>query len=442
MRPLLINPIPSLKGKINLAGDKSIAHRAVILSAISRGNTVIKNFPLNQDCLYTLNAFRRLGVRILSLLGRKSDTLVVSGSGLHGLRKPPGPLFVGDSGTTLRLLTGLLAGQDFKAMLKTGSSLAKRPMLRVTLPLRMMGAKIEAGRRKMGGRPQEYPPITIKPGKLQGINYKTPVASAQVKSAILLAGLYAKGETRVIESLKTRDHTERMLSAFRAKIKMKKNTITIKGGEELVSPKSIHIPGDISSASFFIVLGSIVPCANIRINNVGLNPTRTGVLTVLKRMGAKIEIVKPRVTGAEPQGDLLVRGSFLKATTVKKKEIPGLIDELPVLMVAACYASGKSIFEGVEELRVKETDRISSMSLNLRKMGADIKVIKKGKSEKVIIKGAKKLIGCSVRSFQDHRTAMSLVVAGLKAEGQTRIDDISCINKSFPNFLTLLKTLS
>ena len=270
-----------------------------------------------------------------------------------------------------------------------------------------------------------------------------PVASAQVKSAILLAGLYATGATCVIEPVKTRDHTERMLRLFKAKIKVKQNKIVIKGKGELISPGRIFIPGDISSASFFIVLATILPDSRISIENVNLNPSRTGILKVLKRMGANIRVTsyELRVTSYEPMGDLLVKSSSLRGTVVRKEEIPSLIDELPILMVAASCAVGKTVFEGVEELRVKETDRIKSMSRNLRKMGADIRVLKTPKAEKIVIQGSGTLKGARVESFGDHRTAMSMVVAALRAQGKTRIDEISCINKSFPNFLTLLKTL-
>jgi len=305
-----------------------------------------------------------------------------------------------------------------------------------------------------------------------------PVASAQVKSAILLAGLYAKGITRVIEPIRTRDHTERMLRLFKADIKVKhlpssteatqskgglrrvvrrsldgggQNKIVIKGNRELVSPKEVYIPGDISSGSFFIVLAAILPNSQIVIRNASINPSRMGIIRVLKRMGANIKInpsTKLRVDGErsrtiknyEPMGDIMVKSSSLKGATVKKEEIPSLIDELPILMVAACNAKGKSIFEGVSELRVKETDRIKSMSENLKKMGADIEVVKINSREKIIIKGAKELRGTRVRSFGDHRTAMCMVVAGLKAKGRTLIDDIACIHKSFPDILSILRT--
>jgi 3-phosphoshikimate 1-carboxyvinyltransferase len=271
-----------------------------------------------------------------------------------------------------------------------------------------------------------------------------PVASAQVKSAILLAGLFTKGTTKVTEPIGTRDHTERILKLFKADIKVKQNKIVIKGGNKLFSPGRIYVPGDISSASFFIALASILPDSEILIKNISLNPSRTGIVRVLGRMGADIRVHSSRLTvhcSGEPMGDLQVYTSKLKGTVIKHKETPSLIDELPVLMVAACFASGRTVFEGVSELRIKETDRIKSMSRNLVKMGANIAVSTSGRSEKIIIDGVKELKGARVRSFGDHRTAMSLVVAGMAASGKTYIDDISCINKSFPNFLRLIASV-
>lgn len=451
MKFFLVKPASRLQGKIVLLGDKSIACRSIIISAISRGKTVIKNFPASKDCLYALKAFQKLGIKITeSAKNRDARTITVSGKGLKGFRKPQCPVFVGDSGTTLRLALGILAGQDFSVTLSAGKGLSQRPMLRVNAPLRMMGAEISARRipntkhQIPNTKFEEYPPITIKGGNLKAITYKIPVASAQVKSAILLAGLYAQGTTRVVEPVKTRDHTERMLKLFKAGIKLKQNTIVIKGKRELVSPGELFIPGDISSAGFFLVAATLVAGSRVLLKNVSLNPSRTGIIKVLKRMGADIEVLKFqgfKVSKFEPMGDLLVKSSSLRGTVVKKEEIPSLIDELPILMVAACYARGKTVFAGVGELRVKETDRIRSMTENLRKMGAQIQVMKTPKSENIIISGGRELKGATVRSFGDHRTAMSMVVAALRAQGETRIDDITCIDKSFPNFLSLLKTL-
>ncbi len=462
MRSLCVPRVLSLKGEIALLGDKSIAHRCMIVSSLAQGKTTLENFPTNEDCLFTIAVFKKLGIKIkqerLGIAPR--PIITVFAKGLAGLKKPQGPIFVGDSGTTLRLILGVLAGQDFQTKLVAGKSLSRRPMLRVTKPLRLMGAKINAIRNTQYAiQQEEYPPITISGGNLRPITYKMPVASAQVKSAILLAGLYVKGATEIIEPISTRDHTERILKLFRADIKVnpstrlridgersrtiKANKIVIKGDRELVSPGKIYIPGDISSASFFMVAAAILPNSRIGIKNVSLNPSRIGVIRVLKRMGARIKVQGSRLKaqGYEPMGSLVVKSSFLKGTRVKREEIPSLIDELPILMVAACVANGRTIFEGIGELRVKETDRIRSMSENLSKMGAHIKVLKDDKSENIIIRGVKQFKGTRVRSFGDHRTAMSMVVAGLGAKGKTSIDDISCIDKSFPDFTRLLKTL-
>jgi 3-phosphoshikimate 1-carboxyvinyltransferase len=327
-------------------------------------------------------------------------------------------------------------------------------MLRVTAPLRKMGAKINATCSMRQARCEEYPPITITGGNLKAITYKMPIASAQVKSALLLAGLYCAGTTKIIEPIKTRDHTERMLKLFGAAIKKKANAVSIKGGRELTPPSLINIPGDISCASFFLVAATIIPGSHLLLKSVGLNPTRIGIIRVLKRMGADIKIQKsPAKAGSrrmrekiknqnyEPRGDLIIKGSLLKGTTVKKGEIPSLIDELPILMVAACQAKERTVFEGIEELRLKETDRINSMMQNLRKMGAKIQLIQRDSRLVMCITGAKPLIGTKVSSFGDHRTAMSMVIAGLVASGQTRVDDVGCIKKSFPDFLKVLGSL-
>ncbi|MDD5237668.1 MAG: 3-phosphoshikimate 1-carboxyvinyltransferase [Candidatus Omnitrophica bacterium] len=450
MRPFVTRPAFRLKGKIFPPGDKSIAHRYIIIGALSRGLTKIANFPANKDCFYTIQALRKLGIKITGYSDnahKKNPTINVFAKGRFGLTKPGRPIFVGNSGTTLRLLLGVLAGQNFKVILHAGESLSRRPMLRVTRPLRMMGAKIEARavKNKKEGKSEEYLPITIKGNKLNSISYRMPVASAQVKSALLLAALYAKGTTKVIEPVKTRDHTERILKLFKAGIKLKQNAIYIKGGKELIAPsRVVTVPGDISSAAFFITLASIIPDSQVLIRNVSLNPSRLGIIRVLKRMGADIQLStneSGRLT-TEPMGNILARSSNLKGAIIRKKEIPSLIDELPVLMVAASLARGRTVFEGVGELRVKETDRIDSMMENLKRMSANIGVFKEGKSENIIIKGVKELKGARVRSFADHRTAMSMVVAGFAARGETKIDDISCISKSYPEFINHLKILT
>jgi len=441
MKSFLIKPAQGLEGEILLLGDKSIAHRSIIIAALACGKTKIQNFPTNEDCLASLESFKKLGIKIIR--NSSSNTVNVFGKGLFGLKKPKGQICVGDSGTTLRLLLGVLAGQNFKVTLTCGRSLSQRPMLRVNAPLRLMGAEISSKLKAQNSKLEEYAPITIKGGSLEPITYRMPVASAQVKSAILLAGLYAKGVTRIIEPFRTRDHTERMLKLFGAELKLNQNTIVIKGVHKLISPGKIFIPGDLSSASFFIVAGTIVAHSKILIRKVSLNPSRMGIIRVLERMGAdiKLKAQSSKLKNREPLGDLLVKSSSLKGTTVKRKEIPSLIDELPVLMVAASLARGKTIFEGVDELRVKETDRIRSMSGNLRKMGADIKDMTVAGSANIVIQGVKQLKGAKVESFGDHRSAMSVAIAGLRAAGQTRIDDVSCIKKSFPDFFIQLKSL-
>lgn len=428
-----------MKGVIFLSGDKSIAHRAVILSALAGGKTVLKNIPLNEDSLATINALRKLGIEIK--LNRASCQAVVFGKKLFGLSEPGSRgIYVEGSGTTFRLLLGLLSGQPFKAKLLAGPALSRRPMLRVIKPLRLMGARISSACKARG---EEYPPILVEPGDLKGITYKIPVASAQVKGALLLAGLFSRGKTKIIEPVRTRDHTERMLKLFKAKIKIKGNTVTIAGGRELVSPGVLCVPSDISSAAFFMVAAGILPGSNIRIKNVSLNPGRLGVITALKKMGAAIKIGKSKSSsqGNEPMGDILVSSKGLSGIRIKKDQVPFLIDELPILMVAACFARGRSVFENIGELRVKETDRIKSMVANLTKMGADIKVAKSGGRENITIKGGRGLCGAKLNSFGDHRTAMSLVIAGLAACGESTLDDVSCINKSFPNFLKILNSV-
>ncbi|MDD5565701.1 MAG: 3-phosphoshikimate 1-carboxyvinyltransferase, partial [Candidatus Omnitrophica bacterium] len=432
----------SFHASMRLPGDKSISHRAALLSALSNRTTLLNNYPLNNDCLFTLRVLRQLGIKVAikRLEGFRADVRI-AGKGLHGFRPPRSSLYVGESGTTLRLILGILAGQEFKTKLIAGKSLSTRPMLRVTGPLRMMGAQLDSVRVKRGLRTEEYPPISIKGGKLKPIVYTLPIASAQVKSAILLAGLFAAGKTSVDEPVKTRDHTERMLELFRADIRHTGKKVVINGGGMLVSPGRIYIPGDISSASFFMVLAALIPCAEVAIENTSVNPSRLGIVKVLKRMGADIRVIMRTTHSFEPMGTILVRNKRLKGVRVSKEAIPSLIDELPILMVAASFARGKSVFEGIEELKVKETDRIISMCENLKKMGAGVEVFRKAGHVAIRIAGGK-LRGASVRSFGDHRTAMSMIIAGLAAEGMTELDDVSCIDKSFPGFTRLIRAFS
>ena len=438
-----IKPSSCIKGSINLPSDKSITHRAIILSSLSKGKTTIDNVTLSKDCLSTLRLLKKLKIKIIHSKSR----LIIYGQGVQGFTYNPRPIQIGDSGTTLRIMLGVLAGQPFSTTLLAGKSLSMRPMKRVAEPLRMMGARIKTRQKRQGARIEEYPPITIWGENLKAITYRLPVASAQVKSAILLAGLYAKGITKVIEPVKTRDHTEKMLKLFKADLRMGSRIISIKGNSQLKTPNFIKLPGDISAASFFIVAASLIKNSNLVIRSVGLNPTRCGLIKVLKRMGAKIKRIdntrkKPSGKSQEPVGDLRINSSQLKGTVVKKQEIPSLIDELPILMVAAALAKGKTRIESVQELRFKETDRISSMIKGLTRMGAKIRLSKKNRQEDIIIAGKKQLKGAKLRSFADHRTAMSLIIAGLAAKSDSLIDDVSCISKSFPNFLQILHKLT
>jgi 3-phosphoshikimate 1-carboxyvinyltransferase len=434
--PFLIKQKFIPRGTITLSGDKSIAHRALILSALAHGKTLLHNFPVHDDSLATLNALVALGVKIQ----RKNGRVYISGLAAGGLTPPRKPIFVDNSGTTLRLLLGVLAGMDFKAKITAGKYLSLRPMSRVNLPLRLMGAKIYSSV-KNG---EEYAPIMIQGGSLKGIVFRPQVASAQVKSAILLAGLNARGQTTVVERLATRDHTERMLKNFRAGIKINGNRITVTGGRNLITPKVLYIPGDISSASFFMVLAAIIPGARIVIEQLSLNPGRIGIIRALKRMGVKIKVIKQRnwPNNYEPIGKLAISSSILRGTKIEACEIPFLIDELPILMVAACFAQGQTVIKGAGELRFKETDRINSMVVNLKAMGADIRLAKVGGVENIIINGQCVLYGSNLKSFGDHRTAMSLTVAAYAACGASCIDDISCVSKSFPGFLKVLKSLN
>lgn len=435
MKPFAIRERFIPRGKVSIPGDKSIAHRALIISALSRGRTVIKNFPVHDDSLATIKVLSGLGV----VITRKDNQVTVRGTGK--LKEPKRALFVGNSGTTMRLMAGVLAGSGFKAKLTAGKYLSKRPMSRVNIPLRLMGARISA--RRKGA--EEYAPLAIEGGCLRGITYRPPVASAQVKSAVLLAALSAAGKTRVIEKVPTRDHTERMLKFFGARLSVSKGSVLLNPAGKLSGPGVINIPGDISSAAFFMVLGSIIPGARIIMEGVSLNPGRTGIIKVLKRMGAKIKVSPCKkdsgTKGFEPAGDICVSAAGLKGTLISRRQIPSLIDELPVIMVAACFAKGRTVIRGAGELRFKETDRIDSISANLKAMSADIRVSGSGGSEDIIINGKGSLWGAGLRSFADHRTAMSMVVAALGAKGSSTLDDISCVNKSFPGFFTCLNSL-
>jgi 3-phosphoshikimate 1-carboxyvinyltransferase len=419
-----IKPINCLRGEIDLPGDKSISHRVIFIGSIAKGKTEGKNFLRAEDCLHTVSAFRAMGVRI-NLNGTK---IIVSGKGLRGLRKPAaGKLYLGNSGTTMRILPGVLAGQDFAATLTGDASLSKRPMERIMEPLRKMGVEISSKKAK------GFPPLIIKGGEVKPVTYSTKVASAQVKSCVLFAALYASGITSVTEPFVSRDHTERMLKFAGAKISRTPLTVSVRGGGELRG-RNFFIPGDISSAAFFIAGACLLEGSDLTIRNVGLNPTRLGFLNALSRMGARITITGKK-NAVEPYGTLRVRSAPLESTVVKKEEFARLIDEVPILSVLASRARGETVIKGISELRVKETDRIFSMTENLKRLGVNIKT----RGEDLIIRGCGKRFNKAVlNSFKDHRTAMSMAIAALGAEGECKILDTACVNTSFPDFFRLL----
>lgn len=428
---MTIKPSQGLQGALTLPGDKSISHRAAICAALAQGKTVIKNFLFSDDCRVTLNALSALGVNVRA--DKKAGEVTIRSEGRF--KKPKTALFMGGSGTSARIFLGLLAGQDFSTKITGAFSLKQRPMQRVMEPLTLMGARI----RSLDKTKNAHLPLEVSPGSLNGIRWEQKVASAQVKSAILLAGLFAQGRTCVLEPLKTRDHTERMLKLFRADVRCERNTICV-SRSRLIPPENIFIPGDISSAAFFIVAALIVKNSHIVVKDVGVNPTRMGFVRVLERMGAEIRIFNKRDL-LEPLADIEVRSSALKSTLIKGEEVPSLIDELPILMVAAGLARGKTVIEGVQELRVKETDRIKSMVFNLTKLHANIKVKTLKKSVIIEIHGVSRFKRARLRSFSDHRTAMSMVVAALATTHGAFLDDISCVSKSFPQFLSSLNHL-
>ena len=417
-----------LKGTFELIGDKSISHRAVMFSSIAKGKTKITNFLIGQDCLSTIDCFRKMGVDI-SIDNRN---VIVNGVGLNGLKKPKDVLDVGNSGTTIRLLSGILAGNDFESILIGDESIAKRPMKRVTDPLREMGCRIE------GKDDANYTPIKIYGGNLNGIDYKMPVSSAQVKSALILSSLYANNSSIIREKSRSRNHTEIMLNSFGADIKVNNLDINVNPIKELYSPEEINVVGDISSAAFIIVGATIVPRSEVIIKNVGLNETRTGILEVLSNMNGNFEIMNKRVSNGEFVGDLVVRYSDdLIGTTIDSDLIPRLIDEIPIIAIMATQAEGQTIIKDAKELKVKESNRIKAMVDNLKKMGSDIEELDDG----MIIKGKNKLNGAYINTFNDHRIAMAFSIASLISNGEVKLDNKSCIDISFPGYLNLLNTL-
>jgi 3-phosphoshikimate 1-carboxyvinyltransferase len=424
---ITIRKIPSLRGTIVVPGDKSISHRAVMMASIAKGKSRIKNLLMGQDCQATINAFRAMGIAISTDKG-----VVIDGKGLRGLSCPKDILYLGNSGTTMRLLPGILAGQNFKTALTGDNSLSQRPMKRVTRPLKLMGVDIT------GRENASFAPLNIKgAGTLNPIDYKTEVASAQVKSAIMFAGLYADGNTTITEPYKSRDHTERIFELFGADIKQEGLAVSVQGmGQKEFTPQDICIPGDISSAAFFMALGILSDDAEISIENCGLNRTRTGIVNVLKNMGADINIISGKEY-FEPKGRIIVKSSSLKAITIKKEDIPLMIDEIPLIALCATQAEGITVIEGVAELRVKETDRVHAIMASLKALGASIQT----EADSLIIKGPVKLKGAPLESFGDHRIAMMSVVAGAIAEGDTSVSDTDCIDVSFPGFKYMLDNL-
>ena len=427
MASLTITPGRPLKGTITVPGDKSVTHRAIILTALAEGASTITDYCRGEDCLNTMRAFQSLGVRI----EESPQTLHVSGKGMWGLTEPFGPIDCGNSGTGIRLMAGLLAGQDFFTILTGDESIRRRPMGRVVKPLRTMGATI-AGRK--GG---ELAPLAITGTRLRGVSYVSPVASAQIKSSLLFAALYADGLTTLSEPRLSRDHTERMFAYFGIPFQREGCTVRIEGRpSERWGGKPVVVPGDLSAAAFFLVGASIVPDSDVTIRGVGMNPTRTGLVDILRQMGAQIEILHPREEAGEPVADLRVRSKPLHGVRIGPDQIPQTIDEFPILCVAAAVAEGETVVSGAEELRVKESDRIATMAKELRAMGARIEERPDG----MVIQGLGRngingaLTGATCESHGDHRVAMSVAIGALTARQPTQIIDTACIETSFPGF--------
>lgn len=421
-----MRPGGHVSGDVRVPGDKSISHRSIMFGAIADGDTTVEGFLEGEDALSTLEAFRAMGVEIE---GPEQGRVVIHGVGRDGLKAPKGELYVGNSGTSMRLLAGLLAGQSFDVTMTGDVSLSKRPMERVAAPLRLMGAVVETAE---GGRP----PLTLRGGQqLKAIDYVLPMASAQVKSCVLLAGLYAEGETRTTEPAPTRDHSERMLRGFSYPVSVKGATASIVGGQRL---KAVHIdvPGDISSAAFFMVAASISPGADVMLRHVGINPTRIGVINILRLMGADISLANEREVGGEPVADIHVRYAALKGINIPEDQVPLAIDEFPALFIAAACAEGRTVLTGAEELRVKESDRIQVMADGLIDLGISATPTEDG----IIIEGGE-MGSATVHSHHDHRIAMSFAIASLRAVGEIHIEGCDSVATSFPNFVELTSSM-
>ena len=419
--------VKSLRGEITVPGDKSISHRAVMFGSLAQGTTTVENFLRGADCLSTIDCFRRLGIQI----DETPELITIHGKGLHGLTAPSQLLDAGNSGTTTRLISGILSGQSFETTLTGDASIQKRPMKRIIEPLTQMGASITS----LHGN--GCAPLTIQGRPLHGIHYTTKVASAQVKSSILLAGLYADSATSVTEPALSRNHSELMLRQFGADVQTEGTTATIQPGPALAGQK-IVVPGDISSAAYFIAAACITPDSELLIRNVGTNPTRDGILRVCRMMNADVTILPHAQNDGEPSADLLIRSSSLKGCVIEGELIPTLIDELPVIAVMACFAEGTTIIRDAAELKVKESNRIDVMAENLTAMGAQVTATDDG----LIIEGGRPLRGAAIDSHLDHRIAMSFAVAALNADGETEIQDAECVNISYPAFYQDLNRIS
>lgn len=418
--------VKSLNGELAIPGDKSISHRSIMFGAIAEGETVVTNFLLGEDCLSTIDCFKKMGV----MIERKEDKVIIRGNGFDGLHEPFEILDVGNSGTTIRLLLGILAGRPFHSVLIGDQSIGKRPMTRVTKPLQLFGAAING--RKNG----EFTPLSIMGGSLKGIEYELPVASAQVKSSLLFAGLQASGATTVIEPVKTRDHTEQMIKQFGGEVERIGKAIRVKGGQKLTGT-SIHVPGDISSAAFFLVAGAIIPDSEIKLTNVGLNPTRTGIIDVMKEMGATVTITESKENEFEPSGDIIIQTSALKGITIEGDMIPRLIDEIPIIALLATQAEGITVIKDAHELKVKETNRIDTVVAELSKLGANIEATEDG----MIIYGKSKLTGGAVSSHGDHRIGMMLSVAAALCKEEVYLENEEAVYVSYPSFFDHLQSL-
>jgi 3-phosphoshikimate 1-carboxyvinyltransferase len=417
-----IKPAKGLAGTVQFPGDKSISHRYAMLGAIAEGRSEIHFFSTSADCQSTLSCLKQLGVKI----ERKDNVVTIEGAGLGGLRPAAEPLDAGNSGSTMRMLAGILVGQPFRSVMVGDASLSRRPMKRVADPLMQMGARINS---RQGG----LPPLEIEGGALKPIHYEMPVASAQVKSAVLLAGLFAEGETEVIEKVRTRDHTEIALEQMGADIGRHQRTIAVRGRAHLEG-KTLYVPGDFSSAAFFIVAGLVTSHSNLMLHNVGLNPTRTGILDVLVPMGGRVKVVNLEMMNGELIGDLHVEASPLRGGEIPESAVPGLIDELPVLAVLGTQTEQGLTFRGAGELRVKESDRLAAVAENLRRMGAEVEEFPDG----LRVSGRQTLRGAEIDPHDDHRIAMAFAVAGLVAQGHTLIKNSGCVDISFPDFFDTL----